>query len=323
VRPVAGEGPATIEVDGLVKSFGGRPVLRDVTFRVESGETFALLGPNGAGKTTTVEIVEGYRRADGGRVRVLGRDPLNADRDHRARVGLMLQGGGGVDPRLEAREVLWLYGRFHTRARDPEQLLALVGLEAVARNRFRRLSGGEKQRLGLALALVGRPQVLCLDEPTAGMDVEARAQTRALLGRLRGEGVTILLTSHDLGDVERLADQIAIIDRGRIVAAGSPAALSAEASPVVRFSLTAALSASDRALLVERLQRIGGEAALDEESPGQYVVTRLEASPEVIAMIAAWCSEHGLLIRELRAGGGSLEDRYLALTGAAGDEDAR
>jgi ABC-2 type transport system ATP-binding protein len=140
-RPAPVPGPA-IEVDGLVKSYGGRPVVRGVSLRVARGETFALLGPNGAGKTTTVEILEGYRRADGGTVQVLGEDPARAGREHRARVGLMIQGGGGVDPRMTGREVLALHSRFFAAPRDPDELLALVGLVAGARSRLRRLAGG-------------------------------------------------------------------------------------------------------------------------------------------------------------------------------------
>jgi len=193
---------AAVVVQDLTKRYGDRTVLDGVSLSVAAGELVALLGPNGAGKTTTVEIIEGYRRADGGTVRVLGHDPVRGGRALRARVGLMLQ-GGGIDPRAAPRETLVQYGRFHADARDAEELLDLVGLRAVARTRYRRLSGGERQRLGLALALVGQPEVLVLDEPTAGMDPEGRAATRAIVADLRASGVAILLTSHDLGDVER------------------------------------------------------------------------------------------------------------------------
>ena len=173
-----------VVVDGLVKRYGARTVLDAVSLTVRAGELLALLGPNGAGKTTLVEIVEGYRRGDGGRVRVLGTDPAIGGPALRARVGLMLQ-GGGIDPRAQPRETLRQYGRFHAEPRDADELLDLVGLQAVARTRYRRLSGGERQRLGLALALVGRPEVVLLDEPTAGMDPEARAATRAIVAALR------------------------------------------------------------------------------------------------------------------------------------------
>ena len=314
-----------IEVDGLRRSYGGRVVLRDISFGIGRGEIFALLGPNGAGKTTTVEIVEGYRRADRGEVRVLGADPARAGRDHRARVGLMLQGGGGIDPRMTAREVVRLYGRFHADPLDADELLAEVGLTGdVVRTRYRRLSGGERQRVGLAAALVGRPDALVLDEPTAGMDVEARASTRGLLGRLRDQGVAILLTSHDLADVERLADRLAVIDRGRIVAMGPPAELSPGGSSVLRFRLGAALSEPDRRLLEAALG--DGRPSLtlhDEGGPGRYRVDGTEADAGLIAALAGWCVERGTLIVELRTGGGTLEERYLDLIGSLeADADA-
>jgi ABC-2 type transport system ATP-binding protein len=310
-----------IEVDKATKRYDGRTVLRGISFRVAAGETFGLLGPNGAGKTTTVEMIEGYRRPDVGQISVLGEDPATAGRDHRARVGLMLQGGGGVDPRMTAREVLRLHGRFHVAPRNTDELLELVGLSTAARTRYRRLSGGEKQRLGLALALVGRPSLIVLDEPTAGMDVEGRTATRALLGQLRNEGVTILLTSHDLTDVERVADRIAIIDRGRVVALGAPLELSQAAFPVLRFRLDAPLSQPDVRALEERLRESHGRATLVEEGGGRYRLDAIEPTPPLVALIAAWCGARGALIVELRAGGGSLEERYVELIGATGEDD--
>jgi ABC-2 type transport system ATP-binding protein len=301
--------PAAIEVDGLTKRFGGRAVVDDLSFSVAAGETFALLGPNGAGKTTTVEIIEGYRRPDGGTVRVLGVDPANAGPDHRARVGLMLQGGGGVDPRMSAREVLRLHGSFHAAPRDADELLELVGLIEAARTRFRRLSGGERQRLGLALALVGRPALVALDEPTAGMDVEGRAATRALIGRLRSEGVTVLLTSHDLTDVEKLADRIAIIDRGRLVALGAPSELASTASPHLRFRLSRPLDAAELADLTRSLG-----ARVEPDGTGYEVVGTVVTS-SLVTGLARWSEAHGILIAELRTGSATLEERYLELVG--------
>jgi ABC-2 type transport system ATP-binding protein len=319
---VADGTPPAIDVDQATKAFDGRTVLRGISFRVDAGETFALLGPNGAGKTTTVEMIEGYRRPDGGQIRVLGEDPARAGRNHRARVGLMLQAGGGVDPRMTAREVLRLHGRFHIAPRGADELLELVGLTAAARTRYRRLSGGEKQRLGLALALVGRPSVVVLDEPTAGMDVEGRTATRALLGQLRNDGVTILLTSHDLTDVERVADRIGIIDRGRLVALGSPLELSQATSPVLRFRLDAPLSQPDVRALEERIREGHGAATVVEEGGSRYRLDAVEPTPQVVASIAAWCQDRGALMVELRAGGGSLEERYVELVGGTGEDDA-
>lgn len=214
-------GPA-IEVAGVVKRYDGRTVLDGVSLTVAPGEIVALLGPNGAGKTTTVEIIEGYRTADGGTVRVLGMEPDRGGRELRARVGIMLQ-DGGFDIRARPAETIEQYARFHDDPRDPVELLALVGLRTVAATPYRRLSGGERQRLSLAVALVGRPDVLLLDEPTAGMDPEARAITRDLVRDLRAGGIAILLTSHDLVDVERLADRVDVLVAGRIVARGAVA----------------------------------------------------------------------------------------------------
>ena len=320
----ASEGaPPVVDVAGLDKAFGGRAVLREVSFRIGAGEVFALLGPNGAGKTTTVEIIEGFRRPDRGSVSVLGVDPARAGRDHRARVGLMLQGGGGIDPRMTAREAVRLHARFHADPRDPEELLRIVGLpEAAARTRFRRLSGGERQRVALALALVGRPDLAILDEPTAGMDVEARAATRDLIRQLRDEGVTVLLTSHDLADVERLADRIGILDRGRLVAMGDPAELTSAAGPVLRFRLATPLTEPDRALLAERLaDGRAGVGIVADEGAGRYRLDGLAPAPAVIAALAAWCEARGALIVEMRAGAASLEERYLELTGSTPGED--
>ena len=234
-----------IVVAGASKRYGDRTVLADVSLSVAPGELVALLGPNGAGKTTTVEIIEGYRRPDGGSVRVLGHDPQAGGRALRARVGIMLQ-GGGFDPRARPRETIVQYGQFHRSPRDPDELVTLLGLEAVARTPVKRLSGGERQRLALAVALVGRPEVAILDEPTAGMDPEARALTRGIIADLRAAGVAILLTSHDLSDVERLADRIHILDGGQVVGSGSPAELTAGAQPKLRCRLVRALTDVER-----------------------------------------------------------------------------
>jgi ABC-2 type transport system ATP-binding protein len=312
-----------IEVDGLHKSYDGRPVLHDLSFQVGRGEIVALLGPNGAGKTTTVEIIEGYRRADRGIVRVLGVDPARGGREHRARVGLMLQGGGGIDPRMTAREVVALHGAFHAQPRDIGELLDDVGLgEPVARTRYRLLSGGERQRVGLAVALVGRPDLLVLDEPTAGMDVEGRAATRALLARLRDSGVAVLLTSHDLVDVERLADRLAIIDRGRILGMGAPDELGSAGARVLRFRLSVVLSDADRRQLEARLGDDRGEISItDDGDSGRYRVAETSPDPGLIAAVAAWCATRGVMIVELRTGGGSLEERYLELIGSTSNEN--
>ena len=306
--------PAVV-IDGLVKRYGERTVLDGVSLSIAAGELVALLGPNGAGKTTTVEIVEGYRRADGGRVRVLDVEPASGGPALRARVGLMLQ-GDGIDPRAQPRETLVQYGRFHADPRDPDELLDLVGLRAVARTRFRRLSGGERQRLGLALALVGRPEVVILDEPTAGMDPEGRAATRGIVAGLRDDGVAILLTSHDLTDVERMADRVCILDRGRVVASGTPGELAAGARPRLRFRLDAPLDPDGLAGLGRALGAARPAATLTAEpDAGYYRVDGVEPDATLVAALAAWCATGERLIHEMRTAGGTLEEIYLELVG--------
>ena len=249
-------GPA-IAVEGLVKRYGARTVVDGVSLQVPAGELVALLGPNGAGKTTTVETVEGYRRPDEGAVRVLGLDPLAGGRALRARIGLMLQ-GGGFDPRSRARETLVEFAGYHEDPRDPDELLAMLGLATVARTPFRRLSGGERQRLALAVALVGRPEVLLLDEPTAGLDPEARVVVREIVAEARAGGAAILLTSHDLTDVERLADRIVVIDRGRVVASGTPAELTAGVGSAIRFRVGRPLETAEAETIQRRLHDVDG-----------------------------------------------------------------
>ena len=308
------DGPA-IAVAGLRKSYDGRAVVDGLDFEVQPGEVFAILGPNGAGKTTTVEILEGYRRRDSGEVRVLGLDPATAGAELRGRVGLMLQ-GGGIYPQARPREILHLYARFYRDPRDPDELLEQAGLADAATTRYKVLSGGQKQRLGLALALLGRHQLAILDEPTAGMDPAAKASTRELIAALRGEGTTVLLTTHELADVERLADQIAIIDRGRVVASGTAAALAAGARPRLRVRFAQALAPADLAALAAAL---GGGPISTDGGLGGYLVEEPASSPALVATLSSWCAEHGLLIAELRTSGATLEERYLALTGGTSD----
>jgi ABC-2 type transport system ATP-binding protein len=310
---------AAVQAVDLRKSYGARQILSGVSFEVQRGELFALLGPNGAGKTSTVEILEGYRRADGGSVRVLGLDPMRDGTRLRPRIGLMLQ-EGGIDNRSTPREVLRLYARFYRDPEDPEALLEAVDLGRAATTRYRRLSGGERQRLSLAIALLGRPELLVLDEPTAGMDPAAKQATRERIAALRAAGTTILLTTHELGDVERLADHVAVLDRGRIVAYGSPAELTGAGAPRVRFRLSAALAEGDAESLAAAAT--GGRAPsarVAETGAGhQYELSGLVEAPDpaLVARLAAWCADRGLLLTELRLGSASLEERYLELVGA-------
>jgi ABC-2 type transport system ATP-binding protein len=314
VTSVAAGGPAVV-VDSVVKRYGGRAVVDGVRLDVRAGEIVALLGPNGAGKTTTVEIVEGYRRADSGSVRVLGTDPWRAGRAHRARVGLMLQ-SGGFDMRARPAETLRQYAAFHADPIPADDLIDELGLRAVARSPYRRLSGGERQRLAFAVALVGRPDVLILDEPTAGMDPEARAVVRGRIEAARNDGRAVLLTSHELPDVERLADRICILVDGRILTSGSVAELATTRRPTLRFSLDRSLDATD----VEALGRALGGRVIAGETTGGYTVADVEPTPALVAALASWCAQTGRLITSSRTSGASLEDAYLDLV-AAGRAD--
>jgi ABC-2 type transport system ATP-binding protein len=303
-------GPVSaVEVDGLVKRYGRRAVVDDISLAVRGGEVCALLGPNGAGKSTTAEIIEGYRRPDAGSVRVLGANPWGAGPDHRARVGLMLQ-QGGIDPRMRPAETLRLYAGFFARPRDPDVMLDVAGLRGVAGIPYRRLSGGERQRLGLALACLGRPEVLVLDEPTAGMDPAAKATTRELLASMRDEGAAILLATHELADAERLADRIVIIVAGRVVAAGSQAELLSGATPHLRFRLPEPLAEDDRTSLGRSLA-----GTLVVEGPAAYRLDDAVPTAELVARLAAWCADRGITIVELRTTRATLEERYLDLVG--------
>jgi ABC-2 type transport system ATP-binding protein len=229
----------------------------------------------------------------------------------------MLQ-GGGVDPRARPAEILSLYAAFHTEPRDPAQLLNLVGLESSAGTPYRHLSGGQRQRLGFALALVGRPELLILDEPTAGMDPAARASTRGLIRVLRDEGIPTLLTTHDLADVERVADHVAIIDHGRIVAAGSPGKLVAGATPRLHVRFAMEVSGDDLASLVSELGT-AVDVTKAPSDPRQLMLIGPSPDPALVSRVAAWAASRSLLIARLETMGGTLEDRYLELTGDAPD----
>jgi ABC-2 type transport system ATP-binding protein len=297
-----------VEISGMVKRYGALTAVDGLTLTARRGEVTSILGPNGAGKTTTIETCEGYRRADGGTVRVLGLDPAADGPRLRPRVGVMLQ-SGGIPQSVPGIEYLTLLSRFHARPLNPRWLLETVGLARVAKIPYRRLSGGQQQRLSLAAAIIGRPELVFLDEPTAGMDPQARHATWDLVRALREAGVSVILTTHFMEEAERLSDQVVIIDRGRVVASGSPAELTGSAGQL-RFSAQPGL---DTESLLAALPP--GSAA--KESPaGHYLLEVQEAvDPGLLAAVTAWCADRGVLASSLKIESRTLEDVFLELTG--------
>jgi ABC-2 type transport system ATP-binding protein len=276
---------SAIEVSALRKSYGAREVLHGIGFRVEAGEVFALLGPNGAGKTTTVEILEGYRGRDEGTVQVLGTDPARAGSAFRERIGIVLQ-SSAVYPLLSVREILELFAGYYERARDVSEVIELVGLGEKREARVRTLSGGQLRRLDLALALVGDPELIFLDEPTTGFDPAARRQAWETIRDLRALGKSILLTTHYMEEAQTLADRLAILRDGRIVATGSPRELLSGAAGVeIRY------------------RRDGEELVIATDEP-----TR------VLHELTGQALAEGFELEDIEVRRRSLEDLYLELT---------
>ena len=298
-----------VEISGLVKSYGSTRAVDGLDLRMERGSLLALLGPNGAGKTTTVELCEGFLRADAGSVRVLGLDPVRESAELRPRVGIMPQGGGAY-PGVRADEMLSLVASCAATPLDPAWLLDVLGLTTVRRTPFKRLSGGQQQRLSLACALVGRPELVFLDEPTAGMDPQARRLVWDLLGALRRDGVSVLLTTHLMEEAEALADTVVIVDHGKVVVSGAPQSLTVDESGTagLRFKARTRL---DTALLTAALPE---GYAVRESAPGMYVVAG-SVDPQVVSTVTAWCAQQGVLPEELQVGRRTLEEVFLELTG--------
>ena len=297
-----------VEISGLVKRYDQTMAVDGLTLSAAHGEVTGILGPNGAGKTTTIEICEGYRRPDQGVVRVLGLDPVRDAKALRPRVGVMLQ-SGGIPPSVPAADYLNLLNRFHAHPLAVPALLDLVGLTPVARTPYKRLSGGQQQRLSLAAAVIGRPELVFLDEPTAGMDPQARHATWELIGQLRAAGVSIILTTHFMEEAERLCDRVAIIDHGQLVAEGTPGQLTGTVGQL-RFRAEAGLD-------IESLLAALPPASLAKESPAGHYVIEVHGSvdPHLLAAVTAWCAERGVLANSLRIESRTLEDVFLELTG--------
>ncbi len=307
--PGSPSSPAVV-VTGLVMRYAGKVAVDDLDLTVERHTITAVLGPNGAGKTTTLETCEGYRRPQEGTVSVLGLDPQRQRRELLPRIGVMLQDGGAWSG-VRAMEMLHHIARLHAHPLDPEELGERLGLGDCGRTPYRRLSGGQQQRLKLAMAVVGRPELVFVDEPTAGMDPAGRRTTWALLQEMRDDGVTVVLTTHHMDEAERLADQIHIIDRGGLIATGTPLELTRGGTSTIRLVVTKPFpeGAPDslQAALGHRLEvRTISEVSLLISGP---------ADSTTLATVSAWCEDNGVLPESLNLGQRNLEDVFLELTG--------
>jgi len=293
-----------IEVRGLVKRYGDTIAVDGVDLEIREGEVFALLGPNGAGKTTTVEILEGYRSRDAGEARVLGHDPAEGSREFMERIGIVLQ-ETSVEPELTVAEALEIYGSIYPRRRDVDELVELVGLSEKRDARVKTLSGGQRRRLELALGIVGDPELLFLDEPTTGFDPSARRQAWTVIENLRALGKTILLTTHYMDEAQHLADRVAVIARGRIIAEGTPETIGGrDDTTTIRFRV-AGVALDDLPLVPTRLVDGRVEIASQDPTRDLYTLTR-------------WAVDREIRLEDLEVVRPSLEDVYLELTGGEG-----
>jgi len=299
-------GQPAIIVENLKKSYGSVEAVRGVSFEVAEGEVFALLGPNGAGKTSTVEILEGYRRRDGGRVSVLGMDPERGERALKERLGIVLQ-ECGIEELLTVGEAMQRQAGYYPRPRPVDEVLRIMDLTDKAGARIRTLSGGQRRRLDLALALVGDPDLIFLDEPTTGFDPGARRNAWAIVRSLCDLGKTVLLTTHYMDEAQHLAHRVAVMSGGRIVAEGPPDSLGGRAAgaTVIRFRLPAGVAMAD---LPVPARAADGQAVIETEEP-----TR------ALAALTSWAVARSLELPGLTVAARSLEDAYLELVGQDGD----
>ncbi len=301
---------AAIETRGLRKSYGALEAVRGVDLRVAPGETFALLGPNGAGKTTIVEILEGHRVRSAGEVSVLGRDPAAGERAFKERIGIVLQ-SAGVDPFLSVEETLNLFRGYYPRPLPLDDLLGAVGLREKRRERVRRLSGGQQRRLDVAIGLAGDPELLFLDEPTTGFDPSARREAWEMVEGLKERGKTILLTTHYMEEAERLADRVAIMTRGQVVAEGAPSELTQrQAATIVRFRLAGGAPALP-----------DGLTAQAELNAGTCTLTTTEPTRD-LHRLTAWALEQRVELEALSVSRPSLEEVFIGLMDESGEEGA-
>ena len=296
-------------VDNVVKRFGGSTAVDGLSFTARRGQLLALLGPNGAGKTTTIEMCEGFTTPTSGTIRVLGMDPVANPQAVRDRIGIMLQGGGAYAS-VSVREMLELAAGYNADPHDPQWLMQLLGLEWIANTSYRRLSGGQQQRLSLALAMIGRPELIFLDEPTAGMDAQSRIAVWDIIAAMKRDGVSVVLTTHLMDEAEQLADDVVIIDHGKVVAQGTPSELTNhDEFPVLSVETADVL---DTRPLNDALAPAG--LSVEEVRPRSYRV-RGAGSPEVVEKLAREAARQDVLIRELSVSHRNLEDVFLDLTG--------
>ncbi len=298
-----------IEVEGLKKSYGSFPAVKGIDFQVRAGEVFGLLGPNGAGKTSTVEILEGLRSRSGGRVSVLGFDPEVQTLQLKDRVGVCLQ-ATNLQDKLKVREAIEVFGSLYTRTVDTGQLLKRLQLQEKRESLYMHLSGGQKQRLALALALLNDPQVLFLDEPSAGLDPQARREIHELVQDLRREQRTILLTTHYIEEAEKLCDRVAIIDEGRIIAIGTPREIQEKtlADSTIEIECAQPVPAGDLPVWPEAIK-----SALNDQRTVVTVTSRRPA--RTIVGMMKWLDEYGVELADIRIKRPSLEEAFIELTG--------
>jgi ABC-2 type transport system ATP-binding protein len=310
-RAIEANYPASqaVTIQGLSKAYGKVAAITDLSFDIRKGEVFALLGRNGAGKTTTIEILEGYRKRDSGTVRVLGLDPqVRGDMEKlRQRIGVMLQ-LTTIYQAAKVGEVINTFASYYRNPADTRELLSLVGMDSYTRHYFKDLSGGQKQRVSLALALVGRPDVVFMDEPTAAMDPQSRHQTWEIIQSLKERGVTVLLTTHYLEEAHRLADRVAIVDKGTLAALDTPAGLT------YRFGGDALCFRTRPGISLDDLAALDGAKSAVEVTPGEYRAVAHDTDRLNVALVL-WAHALSLRLSDIKIERASLEDVFLKLTG--------